>query len=355
MDKETITKMQEELSDSPKQTNEYSIYDYLKQTPSILIAGSSAIVATVTFLARLITNINIRKTLIFWNIDISNINMDNSALVFQSLMSIFYILLTVVTAIYFDSIYKSYIPIKKYKFANKCLKKTFKKSKKLKKYEKYKEYIKSYKKLRILLNLICFLKMTGVFILSSIGTSLYIFTSSTENKYLIVAILICSIIPFLLLLVLLKIENPINKKEIKSDCEKGNYIKYTTFECFYSTNKKKPIREYFTNDNLSLFAFQTITSCFLLCILLIFIPIKKINPSSNVQIASLNNQEYIVVYQDDEKFYMKEIEVVSNKDNGNETLVIHKDKQKLLTSDNIDIEIRKYDDIKILDIGEEYK
>ena len=351
MDKETITKTQEEHKDNLKQTNEYSIYDYLKKTPSILIAGSSAVVATVTFLARLITNINIRKTLMFWNIDISNINTDNSALVFQSLMSIFYILLLVVTVISFDSIYKSYIPVKKCKFANKCLKKILK-NKNTKEFEEYKKYIKSNKKLRKTLNFSRFLKMIGVFILSFIGTSLYIFTSSTENKYLIVVIFICSIIQFLLFAILSKISNPIHKKEIKNDCENGDYIKYIISECSYATEKKKPIREYFTNKNLALSTFQIIASCLFLFILLIFTPIKNISSSSNVQIASLNEQEYIVVYQDDEKFYMKEIEVVFNEDNESETLVIHKDKQKLLISDNIDIEIRKYDDIKILDIGE---
>ena len=125
MNKDVIKKAQEEIDNNSKQTERYSIYDYLKKTPSVLIAGSSAAVAVVTFLARLITNINIRKNLMFWNIDTNSISLDNSTLLFQSLMCIFYMLLTAVIVICVDSIYKSYVPVKKYKFASKCLKKIY--------------------------------------------------------------------------------------------------------------------------------------------------------------------------------------------------------------------------------------
>ena len=104
MNKDVIKKAQEEIDNNSKQTERYSIYDYLKKTPSVLIAGSSAAVAVVTFLARLITNINIRKNLMFWNIDTNSISLDNSTLLFQSLMCIFYMLLTAVIVICVDSI-----------------------------------------------------------------------------------------------------------------------------------------------------------------------------------------------------------------------------------------------------------
>lgn len=59
-----------DLQNTNGNSDKYSIYNYLKKTPSILIAVGSAVVAVVTFLAKLMTAIEIRKTLTFWNIDI---------------------------------------------------------------------------------------------------------------------------------------------------------------------------------------------------------------------------------------------------------------------------------------------
>lgn len=353
MNKDVIKKAQEEIDNNSKQTERYSIYDYLKKTPSVLIAGSSAAVAVVTFLARLITNINIRKNLMFWNIDTNSISLDNSTLLFQSLMCIFYMLLTAVIVICVDSIYKSYVPVKKYKFASKCLKKIYKSKKRT---EEYKKFIANDKKLRKLLNLIHFLKMLGIYVLSFIGTSLYIFTSSTENKYLFIVILICSVIQFSLLFLLSKSKaNSINKEEIKKDCENGDYKKHIELKWFPTTNEDKSIRKYFSNKNLSLFALQIIVSCLFLCVTSMFLPVKKVNENSNIQIVSSNKQEYFVAYQDGEKIFAKEIEVVVEEETEKEILVIHKDKQITLASDNVNIEIRMYDKVKILDIGEEYQ
>ena len=86
-----------------------------------------------------------------------------------------------------------------------------------------------------------------------------------------------------------------------------------------------------------------------------FLPVKKVNENSNIQIVSSNKQEYFVAYQDGEKIFAKEIEVVVEEETEKEILVIHKDKQITLASDNVNIEIRMYDKVKILDIGEEYQ
>ena len=86
-----------------------------------------------------------------------------------------------------------------------------------------------------------------------------------------------------------------------------------------------------------------------------FLPVKKVNENSNIQIVSSNKQEYFIAYQDGEKLLAKEIEVVVEEETEKEILIIHKDKQRTLASDNINIEIRKYDEVEILDIGEEYQ
>lgn len=353
MDNSTLNEVQEQSGNDSIKDNEYSLYEYLKKTPSVLIAGVSAIIAMTTFLARLITNIDVRKTFIFWNIDFSNINMDNSSLLFQGLISVFYVILITFVVICIDSISKDYVPVKRCKFANKCIKRKFKKDKDT---TEYKDYIKSYRELRKMLNVIHYLKMTGVFILNFVGTSLFIFYSSSSNReHLKMVMAVCSITQFLVILVLSKRKSyRIDRKEIKSDCNKGNYRKYIVYQNLNLSNDDKSIRKFFTNKNLISVTVPIIIFCITFCMCSMFLPIKNVY-SGNMQIVSLNDQEYVVVYQDSEKFFLKEIEVVIDEGNGKQTLVVHTDKQVILTSDSIDMEIRKYDDIKVLDIGEVYK
>ena len=349
MCKEVIKMAQEELNNK-EHTNEYSIYDYLKKTPSVLIAGVSAVVAIITFLAKVLTNINSKNTLAFWNIDLSNVITANDSLIFQSLMSIFYTIATAVIVAWLDSICKAQMPFKKYEYVCKCLSKQQKKQKNK---NAYKELSVEDKKLSKLRKLLYLLQLLGVYLISFIVTSLYIFTTTDNLNYLIILIFVCSTMQFATLFLISRIKlSRIKKNKIKMDCKNGEYLKHIDFN---SNNNDKSIRRFCKNENIMLFAIQVLVTCLLICVSPIFFKSKPIDKFSNVQIVTLDEKEYIIAYQSVDKYFMKETKVIVDEEKGSRTLVVYTDKQKIVTSDNMNIEIRKYDDIKIIDIGEEYK
>ena len=70
--------------------NEYSIYNYLKNNPTIFIAFCSAVVAFVTFLSKITTQIMIKRTFAYWSFDYSHINVENSSVLTSALLAIIY-------------------------------------------------------------------------------------------------------------------------------------------------------------------------------------------------------------------------------------------------------------------------
>lgn len=345
-----------DLRNANGNSDKYSIYNYLKKTPSFLIAVGSAIVAVITFLAKLMTNIEIRKILTLWNIDISSVDPDNSALIFTSLLHIFYLIFTTSIMICVNSMTESYIPVRKSRFANKCCKKILKSSKKSNKYKKYEECVKNHKKLKILFVFLHFLKLTVAFIATFVVNIIYFYISISESKYLFVAALVSTALQFTLFYLLSRLNfNSINKKEIRNDCKKENYQKYIALDDSSLEHSNKSISKNLTNSNIVIFIAQTISVCLIICIISIFLPTEGLTKNSNVQIVSLDEKDYCVVYQSNGKYFMKETETIVNEENNKRILIIYTDKQKIYSSDVLDVQIKKYDDIEILGIGEDYK
>lgn len=349
MDKDKELNLQNANGNSDK----YSLYNYLKKTPSILIAVGSAIVAVITFLAKLMANIEIRKTLTFWNIDINSVDPDNSALIFTSLMSIFYLIFTASVMVCINFEVESYVPVRKLKIANRYIKKAFKLTKKT---NECKEYESLYKKLKKPFTLLHFLKLAAAFIATFVVNIIYFYISISESKYLFVAALVSTTLQFTLFCLLSRLNfNSINKKEIRDDCKKGNYKKHIALDDSSLEHYNTSISKNLTNSNIVIFIVQTISLCLIICIISIFSPTKGLTKNSNVQIASLDEKDYCVVYQSNGKYFMKETETIVNEENNKRILIIYTDKQKIYSSDVLDVQIKKYDDIEILSIGEDYK
>ena len=107
MDKDTELKalVKEKIEECEK--NKYSIYDYLKKTPSVFIAGVSAIIAVVTFFARLMASFSLKKELLFWDINPGHLTA-NDSIIDNAVVSIIYAFLTIVLTMWFSATYEAY-------------------------------------------------------------------------------------------------------------------------------------------------------------------------------------------------------------------------------------------------------
>ena len=102
--------IKEKLSECEK--NEYSIYDYLKKTPSIFIACVSALVAVITFFAKLMIIISAKQELAFWGIKPEHYCTSNESILFVATTAIIYALLNVLLTMWFLATYDAYWPYK---------------------------------------------------------------------------------------------------------------------------------------------------------------------------------------------------------------------------------------------------
>ena len=102
-----------EIIEDENKKNEYSIYEYLKNTPSVFIAVVSTIVAIVTFFAKYITLISARKELEYWGIEPTYASFGDESLVFPVVISIVYSFLTMLVTLLFTATYEAYLFDKK--------------------------------------------------------------------------------------------------------------------------------------------------------------------------------------------------------------------------------------------------
>ena len=97
--------------------NEYSIYDYLKKTPSVLIAALSAIVAVVTFFSKALAILSIQKELAFWGIDPAFSSFGGDSIIFRATASVLYSFGIILVSLWFSTTYEAYVPYKRCEMA----------------------------------------------------------------------------------------------------------------------------------------------------------------------------------------------------------------------------------------------
>lgn len=119
-------------NDEKDSLDEYSIFNYLQKTPSVLIAVVSAIVAIISGFARLLTKISIRKTLSYWGFpELLFPQVENGSVLFSVSLSIAYALALAWMVNTLLGICEGYIPHKKFliamRYVRKNCKSTYKK------------------------------------------------------------------------------------------------------------------------------------------------------------------------------------------------------------------------------------
>ena len=348
-----------EKSDS----NEYSIYNYLKNTPSVLIASISALIAIITFFAQIISIISTRKNLLFWDFNISYVNIDNDFIAISVIMSIAYFFIASLSSILFSTTYEAYIPFKKRKIAiqyfKKVVSKEIKKVKRRNKYnpkslnnlmEHYQQLCSSFKLLKkhqrklIITNFvpIIFLMFLGCVIYGSIST-----ISSTDTWFIIIIFMIIQIIALKIFSLIIS-KTQINRRQLKEECSKGDFIKYIDIDIDddmpITTLIKNGIRYIFRNSIIISTVSLLLFSCVFIFLTVTIIPNNSTYLTKKFSVAIIENESYIIIYQDEE-IYCLEKAITKIDDKEGKILIVYTDNQRIIKTDDISIISDEYDKV----------
>ena len=374
---------------------EYSIYNYLKSTPSILIALISAFVAFITFIAR-VASMNMMKTaLSFWKFDLSYINYNNTSLWFSALALFLYSLMSGLILLWYQRCEKSMIPSKKVIYICKYLIKNVGiKAKKTHNSDEENQYndhivkVKSVmKKMKSEHRKFTLLSIIPTLVLISFINFLYLSATSKLSgfKYWIfLLIIIVFHMAYLKLLSIIFNNKELSKRKIKDICESDSFEKIDRI--LNQVNETDhPLMVLFSDGIRSFFDNIALILCILLIVLnsisvctSSFISTKKDTWKSDVyRIVNLEEKNYVILLQDGDQYYLERAEIVTKEENVEESelselntvtdevqeeikdenkeksiLYIYLDEQRVIASDDISYTQYKFDDIVKVESGD---
>lgn len=361
----------EKTEETKKETNKHSIYDYLKENTAVLLAVVSAMVAIVTFFAKLVTLISARKELAFWEFSSSYATFGGESIVYTVVLAIIFSCFITASSMLFSSAYEAYLQHKKFhllakyflKKEKRNLKSLAEKSKKgkttklessiLENVELIKTSTKESKKIAYK---DLFFNLFFIFVIVCCNSILFaiatVSDAGNDTLLVVLALLIVQLFTLWLLKMLIK-KTVIRKNELKKKCNDADFIVkfYNEREHKeYPFNKifKDGLRSVLSNSNIISIVVMIILNCFILSCSFTFTNTDPIERSKTFQITTLDSIPYAIVYQDNEKYYLEEIKVEVEKAEGEEPkeiLTVYTDRQRIITCDDIAIEVKKYDDI----------
>ena len=308
-------------SETKKTHNEYSIYDYLKSTPSVLIALISAFVAIATFVSKIAAANSMKTVLLFWQFDLSYLNYSDSSLLFTALMSfLFFVFMSFVNMC--DQACQSFlIPCKADIYKNKLLYKIINK-----------EIGESKEKAELIDHLKRVIKK-----LTTYYRKLWLFSSSFTVVLLFFALLLYmsvfskstgwafwrSILVFLLiqLVVLKAVETFINSKDYSRRKIRDKYkllkpgsIESSVINC---TEEKHPIfrfhfegiRPFFSNSAMLMCLILIVINCVFACVSP-NISMKQFSwQKDTYRITYFEDKTYVIIMQDNDRYFLERAEI----------------------------------------------
>ena len=358
-----------EIIEDENKKNEYSIYEYLKNTPSVFIAVVSTIVAIVTFFAKYITLISARKELEYWGIEPTYASFGDESLVFPVVISIVYSFLTMLVTLLFTATYeaylfdkKKYLLVKYYKRSQRKIAREMKKkcrntnedSEEKQYCEKYNLISSIIKKLEKQSRKDLFINSIPIVILLLMNSFLFVQSNTLNSKGEIWQnILGAFIIQIITLWILSLFSNRkvLNKKRLKEECTDATIVmeRIAKSEC-----KEYPMLSFFTqgiksflnNTNISLVVIILLMNCFSVCITTYLRPIESEN---SIPITYVDDIQYAIVYQKGNQYFLEEAESEWQKDKSKleYVLKIYTNMQRIVTTDDLLINVFEYDDVEI--------
>ena len=364
-------KISDEENAESIQSNENSIYDYLKQTPSLLIAVISALVAIMTFFAKLFSFIVARKELAFWEISLAYANSaTNRVTLFSAIASLLYSFSLMIASMWFRTTYDAYLPQKKLRLAIQYYMKSEKK--RIKDVMRQKssrtssiqdsQVSESLKKLCSLCNELdrefkqmFFINLFPMCLILFFVFVLYLGISSPTMSRSIWRIAgICAIVQIVTFGVVAKIHSAktLDKKSLKKGDLSGDTIK--TLGAARRIDKfplSKVLsagpREILKNETIWTILFTLVLNCFLVLVLHLLLPSTPIASNKSLAITTINNQPYAIVYQTDDKIFLEaaEIQVSNATSNPVYHLTVYTNEQQILSPNAISFSIYEFESI----------
>ncbi len=368
------------IEETEKRDNQkkLSIYLYLKSNPTVLIALISACVAGATFIAKISAANSMKMVLMFWGFDLSYLNYENSSLLFSALMSFLYIMLIGFVSLWNQSCQQSLIPLKKHLYESKTL---------LKKMNSKKEHAKDDEKNNIeqTIDSLCLIIKAGKrdfrfyesvsILITFIVTFFAVFleqsvTNKTNGWKFWLSIFLMMIIQFASLkaLTVFSGKTAFSKKKIKKQ------IQFNSTELSLNI-KKQPIcninhplfqlhnegvRSFFDNTSIILCAVLIMLNCIAVCIIP-FANTKKYSwQNDTYRIVELGEESYVIVLQDNNRYYLERAEVAGKSDNApkdkdEQVLNVYINEQRVIETNDISYKQQTFDTVVKIESGEKIK
>lgn len=353
------------------ETNDHSIYDYLSKNPSVFIAVFSALVAIITFFARCITVISIRKNLAFWEIDSIYASFGSNSTIFSAIAAILYSFGIMLVSFWFATTYDAYLPYKKYNLLlrhwikrNKARFKTIKKKSstgdateeeldelnQMTLLRNSAKVIARASKKHLLWNLIPVFLLTYVVFLLYYGIC---FDHST-NRILGTAFISTSAQTIILWLIAQAFsKETIGRKKIKVLYDNTDNFSEILINC--APNSTFPIKKLLKNGFRSmmnnviivLFVIVIFLNCSLVAIMYVITPASPRKPPTDLRISTIDSIPYAVVYQIDNRYFLEEADILQKTTDGKTeyNLTVYTNRQRILSTDNISFSVYSFDSV----------
>ena len=348
--------MQNEVSEfktqSPNNNNDsekFTTYEYLKTNPSVLLGAISAIVATLTLYIKANTVLLVHKQLTFWEFSSMYSSSDNESLIYTATLSLIFFFIYSINFLLVASISDAYVHYKRLTLAMKyfyinhdnAFDEIFEESKillsKIKKYT-FKKFVANI----FFVVALCILNS----IIYAMSINLY-----KVNKYVLV-VSITTIIQLVILFffsILMNISK-INRKIIKSKSTNTYFLinivnNYKNKDYPLPSLFQNGLRSIMSNTNIALLIIIIVMNCITFTGGILCTKTNPIKTAKEFQTTVIDDITYAIVYQNGNQYFLEEIEVDINPTNNSQTLIIYTNKQRVLTTNDLIINVNDYDKI----------
>lgn len=374
----TGVEMSEDASNfSDNDTDKYSIYNYLKAHPAVLLACFSGSVAVITFLSQLIVYIVNKNTLEYWNFDVAYVSFANNNLIYSAIAVIVYIAIITFATTWFLKTSVVYLERKKYYLIASLICKQHKKhcvnhkkrisrlrskpnvdTKELDEIEesvistqndiddldKITRKLKWKARFSFIVNVIPILILMMLF-----GFVCAFVIVPKEDVIKCIAIFgIAQLLSFYWLF-LLEQKTQINKKKIKKEISNENIAdlikegrikqEYPIFSLFVKGDG-------ITNSAFVLQGVSTLLAFLILIFISVFVLTNNAQFQKEFKIVDIDGENYAVVYYADDTYYLEKAVIWDN------NLIVITSKQRIISTSDISFTVQTFDKVVKIDTGE---
>lgn len=369
---------------------EYTIFDYLKEHPGVLISSVSAMVVVITFVINLVIYVRTSKYLTYWGIDASYVQMDNTNQIYIFAVVCIYYITTIFILPFLMNSYDMYIKEMKVNYYAKYICKFCKKElgycrrqlrrqkrvyKKLigqdnekeeiisigKQIEALKEKISDAEKVRkksskLTINklLVSTIIVSFVFVIQMYIVVLVVTDFTSIYKMILIsivgAVILLGFLFVLMYFLLTWPEVKLIKKEVynsEEDFEKvTEYIK--TLNPVYPIDKIFDLRIQEVLKNRVIITFLMYVICCLVCVMVFVAPLDETKMQEIREFSVVNDEgkEYVIIYNNSNFYYFVEASIEG------ENITIDTTKQRIIPVDNICYEKMKFEEVHRLTVGD---